>query len=102
LFILDSHNAFKFFFVQKKWEETFVVSKFSIYANQQFSNTSINLEEIDLLHNFTSLQTQLMIGVLPWRGVREKDQLFVQLLIEAFSKHGDVVLDCFASTNNFH
>jgi hypothetical protein len=78
------------------------VSKFSIYVNQLLSNAGINLEEIDLLHNFTSLQTQLMNGVLPWRGAREKDPLFVQLLIEAFSKPGDVVLDCFASTGNFH
>ncbi len=75
-----------------------MVSKFSIYVNQQLSNAGTNLEEVDLLHNFTSLQTQLMNGAIPWRGAREKDPLFVQLLIEAFSKPGDVVLDCYAST----
>jgi len=71
-------------------------------VNQQLSNAGTNLEEIDLLHNFTSLQTQLMNGTVPWRSARKKDPLFVQLLIEAFSKPGDVAQDCYAGTGMFH
>lgn len=51
-----------------------------------------------LLHNFTNTTSQLMRDGSPWRGSREKDPLFLQVLIESFSKPNDIVLDCTAST----
>ena len=56
------------------------------------------LEEDGLLHNFTTVDTQSMNGIVPWRGPREKDPAFMQILIEALSKPGDIIMDCTAST----
>ena len=42
----------------------------------------------------------MMRGNTPWRGPREKHQSFYQMLIEAFTKEGDVVMDWHASTGN--
>jgi hypothetical protein len=39
-----------------------------------------------------------MNGIKPWRGPREKDSQFIQMLIEASSRPSDVVLDCTAMT----
>ena len=37
---------------------------------------------------------------VPWRGPREKHQSFYQMLIEAFTKEGNIVMDWHASTGN--
>jgi hypothetical protein len=36
---------------------------------------------------------------VPWRGGREKDSKLMQILIEALTTHGFVVLDAYASTS---
>jgi hypothetical protein len=41
---------------------------------------------------------QLMNKEVPWRGSQEKSPLFMQMLIEACSFPGDVVLDCTTAT----
>jgi hypothetical protein len=57
-------------------------------------NVGIDLYEDDLLHNFVTRDSQLMNGTIPWRGSREKDPLLLQMLIEACTKVGDIVVDC--------
>jgi hypothetical protein len=52
----------------------------------------------DMLQNFTTKASQKMNGTKPWRGPREKDSQFMQMLIDASSHHNDVVLDCTAMT----
>ena len=52
----------------------------------------------DMLQNFTTKASQKMNGSKPWRGPREKDSQFMQMLIEASSRPNDVVLDCTAMT----
>ncbi len=52
----------------------------------------------DMLQNFTTKASQKMNGQKPWRGPREKDSQFIQMLIEASSRPSDVVLDCTAMT----
>jgi hypothetical protein len=52
----------------------------------------------DVLFNLVRKESQLMNGSIPWRGGREKDPLFLQLLIESTTSLGDTVLDCTAST----
>ncbi len=59
------------------------------------------MEEDGLLQNFTTAATQRMKGDLPWRGAREKDVAFMQILIEALSKPRDIVMDWKASTGTF-
>ena len=41
-----------------------------------------------------------MRGDAPWRGPWEKHQSFHQMLIEAFTKEGDIVMDWQASIGN--
>jgi hypothetical protein len=50
------------------------------------------------LQKYTTKIDQAMNGSKPWRGPREKSKGFWQVLIEACSKPGDIVLDCHAMT----
>jgi hypothetical protein len=50
------------------------------------------------LHNFTTKVDQAMNGLKPWHGPREKSLGFWQMLIEASTLPGDIVLDCTAMT----
>lgn len=67
----------------------------------EVQDAGIDLEADDLLHNFTTSKSQLMNGSIPWKGAREKDPRFLQVLIEASSNPGDVILDYNASTGEF-
>ena len=78
-----------------------VNSNFSIEENLNASNLGTDVVGEGLLHNFTSSSTALKRGQNFWRGGREKNPILVQTLLESFSKPGDVVLDCNASTGKF-
>lgn len=62
------------------------------------------LRNVIVFLNFTSEESQLMNGLVPWRGPREKDLSFMQGLIEVLTRPGDIILDWFASTGDtlFH
>lgn len=62
------------------------------------SELDIDLDSDGVVHNYTDKGTQLMNGKVPWRGPREKDPAFMGMLIQAFTKTGDVVVDFTAST----
>lgn len=85
-------------FVRQKLKEAGVQSTFALRIIPEVRDAGIDLEEDDLLHNFTTAKTQLMNGTIPWRGAREKDPRFIQILVEASTDPGDVVLDYNAST----
>lgn len=73
-------------------------SEFTFQVNPLHSTCGFNVEKDDVLLNLTTIETQLMHGTTPWRGGREKDPLLFQILIEALTKPGGVVLDATAST----
>ena len=58
------------------------------------------LDSTSLIQNFMDEVDQIMRGNVPWRGPREKHQSFYQMLSEAFSRKGDIVMDWQASTGN--
>ena len=60
----------------------------------------VNVANDDILQNFCNKDDVSMNGVIPWRGPREKARQFMQMLIEACSQPGDVVVDCTAGTGN--
>jgi hypothetical protein len=49
--------------------------------------------------NFTTRMNQAMNGQKPWRGPQEKSPGFWQMLIEASTLAGDIVLDCTTMTD---
>ena len=51
----------------------------------------------DILQNFLNKEDITINGNVPWRGLHEKAQEFMQMLVEACSLLGDVV-DCTAAT----
>ena len=59
------------------------------------------IEFIKIPMYIPSVANQLIRGDAPWRGPREKHQSFYQMLIEAFIKEEDIVMDWQASTDNF-
>jgi len=78
-----------------------VKSSFQLHSDPRTRDAGIDLEEDDLLHNFTTASSQLLNGDIPWRGAREKDPKLLQILLEASTSPGDVVLDYNASTGPF-
>ena len=73
-------------------------STFSIRPLAELDSAGIDVATDDVLFNLVTKDNQLMRGSIPWRGGREKDPLLLQLLIEATTFLGDIVLDCTAST----
>ena len=55
----------------------------------------------DILQNFLNKEDITMNGNVLWRGPHEKAQEFMQMLVEACSSPGDVVLDCTAATGKY-
>lgn len=78
-----------------------IQSLFSIKENRELSDVGVDVEATDTFFNFTTTKSQLMHGTVPWRGPREKDPIFVQVLLQSFTKPGDIVLDWKASTGTF-
>jgi hypothetical protein len=78
----------------------FSASGFHFHSILEVENAGIDLYEDDLLHNFVTKDSQLMNGVIPWRGSKEKDPLLLQMLIEACKDVGDIVVDCTAATGD--
>ncbi len=60
----------------------------------------VNVGRDDILQNFCNKEDVTMNGTKPWRGPREKARQFMQMLIEACSEPGDIVVDCTASTGS--
>ena len=73
---------------------------FSIKDSKRFQDLGFYLSRHGLIQNFTDEADQLMRGDAPWHGPWEKHQSFYQMLIEAFTKEGDIVMDWQASTCN--
>jgi hypothetical protein len=73
-------------------------STFTIQPVAKLDSVGIDVAIDDVLFNLKTKDTQLMKGITPWRGGREKDPLLLQLLIESTTQVGDIVLDCIAST----
>ena len=67
---------------------------------EQSQDHDMNLDDDDVLYNFTDASSQLMRddGITPWRGPREKHPLFYQVLIDAFSKSEGIVADLTVAT----
>lgn len=73
-------------------------SRFRVHVVPGLENSGINVNLDDVLRNGVTKASQLMNGDVPWRGPREKDPGFMQILIESFSLPGDTVFDCSAGT----
>ena len=76
-------------------------SAFRFQECKALTDSSVDFLSDDVVHNFTTSDTQLMNGDVPWRGAREKDPALLRLLIEATTKPGNVVFDYNASTGRF-
>ena len=61
-------------------------------------DVGINVGKDDILQNFCSRDDVAMNGGTPWRRPREKARAFMQMLVEALSAPGDVIMDCTAGT----
>ena len=58
----------------------------------------INVGKDDILQNFCGRENIPMNGGTPWRGPREKAKAFMQMVVEALSAPGDVIMDCTTGT----
>ena len=55
----------------------------------------------DILQNFLNKEDITMNGNVPWRGPREKAEEFMQMLVEACSSPGDVIVDYTVATGKY-
>jgi hypothetical protein len=60
----------------------------------------VDVDGDDILQNFTTKELQKMNETVPWSGPRERNLLLLQMLIEAASQLGDLVLDCTSTLGN--
>ena len=58
----------------------------------------INVGKDDILQNFCGRDDVAVNGGTLWRGPREKARAFMQMVVEALSAPGDVIMDCTAGT----
>ena len=65
---------------------------FSVKESKRFQDLGFYLSRHDLILNFTNEADQLMRPT-PWRGPQKKHQSFYHMLIEAFTKESDIVMD---------
>ena len=72
----------------------------TVKESKRFQDLGFYLSRHGLIQNFTDEADQMMRGNVPWRGPREKHQSFYQMLIEAFLREGDIIMDWQASTGN--
>ena len=59
------------------------------------------MQQDGILHNYVYAEDLIMNGERPWHGPRQKSPLLFNMLIEACSQPGDVVLDATAMTGDF-
>ena len=71
-----------------------------VKESKRFQDLGFYLLRHGLIQNFTDEADQMMKGNVPWHGPREKHQSFYQMLIEAFSREGDIIMDWQASIGN--
>ncbi len=60
----------------------------------------VNVGRDDILQNFLPQAAVTMNGNVPWRGPRERSKEFMQMIVEALTDDGDVVVDCAAALGN--
>jgi hypothetical protein len=77
-------------------------SKFSFQHIPALERHGVDVARDDILPNLVSKEDQLMDGSTPWRGPREKSLALIQMLIQASSSPGDIVLDCSAATGTLN
>jgi hypothetical protein len=73
-------------------------SKFTFSTSSSMKDIGVDVALDEWLQNFTTRADQAMNGLKPWRGPREKSPGFWQMLIEASTLLGDIVMDCTAMT----
>jgi hypothetical protein len=76
-------------------------SRFSFQPIPALDHHGVDVARDDIFMNLVTKDDQLMNGNLPWRGPREKSVLLMQMLIEASTFPGDLVVDCTAATGSF-
>jgi hypothetical protein len=74
-------------------------SKFTFSTSSSMKDIGVDVASDEWLQNFTTRADQAMNGLKPWCGPREKSLGFWQMLIEASTLAGDIVLDCTAMTS---
>jgi hypothetical protein len=77
-------------------------SRFSFQHIPALERHGVDVARDDILQNLVLREDQLMDGSTPWRGPREKSLALIQMLIQASSSPGDIVLDCSAATGTLN
>jgi hypothetical protein len=75
-------------------------SRFTFNSISALEKQGVDVSGDDILRNFTTTKTQMTNRTVPWRGPREHDPLLLQMLIEAASQPGDLVMGCTSTTGN--
>jgi hypothetical protein len=73
-------------------------SQFSFKRTTVMKKAGIDLVSNNMLTNYTFEDNMAMNGSKPWWAGHEKDPRFLQMLLEATTVEGDLVIDCSAST----
>ena len=61
----------------------------------------VDVARDNILQNFLNKEDVTMNGNISWHSPRKKAREFMQMLVEACSSPGDVVVDCMATTGKY-
>ena len=77
-----------------------MILPFQMNIDKDLMESDMDLDNDDL-YNFMDASSQLMRdnGLTPWRGLQEKQSLFIQVLIDGLSKLEGIVADLIAFTS---
>jgi len=76
-------------------------SKFQFQACPKLKDLGVDVTIDDILQNNIKETLTMDSNSRPWRGAKEKDACFLQMLIQASSLPSDIVTDCTAIVVKF-
>jgi hypothetical protein len=97
LLVLQS-KRFRIFLYRRAKKDNMAIS---FNKNEVLVKEGVSVKDDDIIFNYTSEKDQLMDGLVPWRGAREKHRDIYQMFIESLTKSGGVVMDVTPSTCTF-
>jgi len=80
------------------------MKEFTFHEVPSHAKLGVDVGRDDIIQNFLPTEEVAMNGDTPWRGPREHSREFMQMLVEAITELGDVVVDYTVATgiSQFH
>jgi len=76
-------------------------SEYPFQCVESRKTLGVNLARDNIIQSWCNANEVTMNEDIPWWGPREKSRQFMQMIVEAFTEPGTIVIDCTAATSDF-